>query len=223
MTNKALMNFLSMGMWGSSYSSHYNSAWQCYYNYQHEIREILKVEEHLRSSLKAEKEHLEPLISHITNDLHDKAYLSATSCHLYACMAIEGFINHYGTKRLGESAYKSLLERTGITEKISLIYLICFETILLTADEPIKSIRKLFDERNALVHPKTKELTPENLKNFSYKHPKDLPTEQTIETLERFKSNICSMDSEIREGSYFRKPTPHKLFSEMVLDALNKS
>lgn len=208
MTNSTIFSFQRNGAWSSSYSFHYECAWMCFYEYQNYIVELSKAEKDLRASLNVQEEYLEGFVRHETDHLHMQAYRAATSAHLFACMAIEGFINHYGTVRLGEEAYKALLERMGITEKLSLIYLLCFEKKVLIADSPIKQIRKLFDQRNSLVHPKTKELTPDNMASHIYVHPSKLSIKDSMEILESFIDNICGLDHEISRDFNFKKPAP---------------
>lgn len=128
MTNKALHEFLKHGGWNSSYSSHYQSAWQFFKEYTDSVSKLQNEESRIRDKYKGDdKDCLDYLIRKGTDWFHDSAYRYATSAHLFVCMTIEGFTNFYGTKRLGETTYKKLLERIGITEKISLIYLLCFE------------------------------------------------------------------------------------------------
>ncbi len=76
---------------------------------------------------------------------------------LTSCLDIESFLNYYGVIRLGEEFYKTTIERLGITEKIKLIGVICFDLKLDSQTELLKTIRLLFDKRNSIVHPKTKE------------------------------------------------------------------
>lgn len=208
MTNKALNSFKQEGGWNSSYSSHYESAWLFLYDYE-EVLKTLKLEE-LRITEENEDfpvEHLSSFIHHETRYLQANAYRYATSAHLFVCMAVEGFINYYGTKRLGEENYKRLLERVGITEKIALIYLLCFEVSLDAKSEVVRSIRTIFDQRNALVHPKTKKIDFDNLDKFEYKHPETLELERTFESMELFVADICLKDREVDREFNFLRPS----------------
>lgn len=207
MENKALKNFRQEGAWNSSYSSHYESAWFYLYDYE-EVLNRLKSEE-LRVAKENEgfpSEHLSGLIHHETRHLHVDAYRYAISAHLFVCMAVEGFINYYGTKRLGEKTYKKLLERVGITEKLSLVYLLRFEVMLDSNSQMIKGIRTIFDKRNALVHPKAKEIDFDNLDKYVYMHPERLELEKVFESMEIFISDICLKDAEVKRDFNFAKP-----------------
>lgn len=207
MTNKALNKFRQEGGWNTSYTSHYESAWLYLYDYKEALKELKLLELHIvETNPTFPEEHLSSFIMYETGHLHTDAYRYATSAHLFVCMALEGFINFYGTKRLGEKTYKRLLERLGITEKIALIYLLCFEVNLDAKNDIIRNVRAIFDQRNALVHPKTKEFNPDNLDNFLYKHPEKLELEKAFEFMELFVDDICLKDREIDRGFHFAKP-----------------
>lgn len=206
MSNKGLYDFIKLGGWSSSYGSHYESAWLCFYEFDKVINLLKKEEKRIRDEGGIQEEHLEGYIHHETDYLHSEAYRSATSTHLYSCMTIEGFTNYYGTKRLGEDLFKPILERVGITEKLSLIYLVCFEKRILPSDKLVKDIRKIFDQRNSLVHPKTKEVTSQNFKDHQYVHPSELDIVDTLKILEQFIDNFCEMDKNINRAFHFNKP-----------------
>lgn len=74
---------------------------------------------------------------------------------LYSCLAIEGFLNDYGVRRLGQVFYARNLERLSPTQKVSVLIATCRHQ-LLPPDAPIlATVRRLFEARNRLVHPKT--------------------------------------------------------------------
>ncbi|MCS6232552.1 hypothetical protein G3488_17025 [Shewanella baltica] len=207
MKNQQVFDFLREGSWNSSYSSHYECAWLCL----NEFESILKVLREKEKTFEEEMNKMPPeyqgsFLMHHTDDLRTDAYRSATSAHLFVCMAIEGFINFYGVKRLGETYYKRVLERVGITEKLMLIYLICFDYKLDPNEDIVKSIRRVFDQRNVLVHPKTKEFSPKNASQFNYVHPSELEIHIAFEIMEGFVSEMCSRDEQIDKEFHFKKP-----------------
>lgn len=207
MSDQAIYDFNREGSWNSAYSSHYECAWLCLYDFEATLKALKEREISLENEArKVPPEYYTSFMMHHTDDLHTNAYRAATSAHLYVCMAIEGFINYYGVKRLGESFYKRVLERMGITEKLMLIYLLCFDHKLEAEGAIMKPIRRIFDQRNALVHPKTKEFSPDRLAQFIYKHPFDLKIHVAFETLERFADEMCSMDTHISREFHFKKP-----------------
>lgn len=200
------LEFNRQGAWVSSYSDHYQNAWHYYYEYEKALKKLINTESKIKMAGGIEEEFLESYIDHKTAGLQQRAYRAATSAHLYSCMAIEGFINYYGTRRLGQDIYKKLLERLGITEKLSLLYLLCFSQKRLMSDEPICSVRDLFDLRNSLVHPKTKELTSKNIHEFGTPHPTEHFVQDTMNALESFIESICTADTGINRKFYFLKP-----------------
>lgn len=73
-------------------------------------------------------------------------------------------------------------------------------------NEFIKSIRKVFDQRNALVHPKTKEIDFKNIENYAYIHPGNLELNNAFNTLEMFIDDFCNKDPDIDRNFHFQKP-----------------
>jgi len=205
MDEEAVFEYLRDGVWATSFSSHYNHTRHCLNKYKKTIKRIAKREDELRKDSSIEAEFLELYVTESTRKLHEEAYFYGTSVKIYACMTIEGFVNYYGTKRLGETFYKSNIERIGITEKISILLLLLFNTSLKKDNPKLKLIRNLFDARNALVHPKTKELDIKNIENYLYKHPKDLNIETTYNSLEDLINYLCSLDKDISREIYFKK------------------
>jgi hypothetical protein len=74
-------------------------------------------------------------------------------------MAVEGFLNYYGVVRMGEEEFTRNFERLGIIPKLRALLLFCDSIRLFDNDSLITAASKLVQNRNALVHPKTKELT----------------------------------------------------------------
>ena len=99
--------------------------------------------------------------------------------------------------------------RISITEKLSLLYLLCFEKKLSPKDKIYKLVRKVFDERNSLVHPKTREVRVEkdNSGQLRDNQPKNLMISESMEILEFFILNISNEDPDIKMLSCFEKPT----------------
>ena len=217
MSDQAIYEFNREGSWVSAYSSHYECAWLCLYDFEATLKALKQKEKSLENEArKVPPEFYTSFMFHHTDDLDTNAHRAATSAHLYVCMAIEGFINYYGVKRLGESFYKRVLERMGITEKLMLIYLLCFNHKLETEGAIVNLIRRTFDQRNALVHPKTKEFSPDRIEQFIHKHPFDIDIHAAFETLERFADEVCSMDSHISRELHFKKPNNSMQSSAMA-------
>lgn len=195
------------GAWSYSHPFYYRCAYKAYLEYDRWIEQIHHREEELqKENPDMEPDELWSYIDYETDELWFEAYRAASSVQLFACMTIEAFLNHYGMKRLGEDFYKRNLERIGITEKLSILILTCQQKLLKKNDIIIKKTRALFDARNRLVHPKSKEINFERLDDFSTKHPKDLSVKEIINDMEDIISMLCEMDDDINRDFEFSKP-----------------
>lgn len=104
----------------------------------------------------------ETITSYIDHLIRDDAWQLEALCiatQFFSCMAVEAFLNFYGVNRLGEKYYKHNLERLGISEKLKILITICTQEIIEDQDEIVQLVRRMFDRRNSLAHPKAKELT----------------------------------------------------------------
>jgi len=195
---KNIRPYATEGAWVSSHHFYYESA----HKFRDEFKKILVTLSEEEEKLRSENsdmgpEHIESFVCYKTDGLREEAYRYATSSILFACMTVEGLVNDYGTIRLGGDFYKRNLERVGITEKLSLIILICIGVKLEKKDELFKRTRKLFDKRNSLVHPKTKEFDFRRSEDFITLHPSELSVEETIEDIEFIIERLNDMDPQI--------------------------
>ena len=85
--------------------------------------------------------------------------ITSDSVRIYAAMAVEGFLNFYGVLRLGQQAYDEHFERLGIVPKLRALLLVCDQLQIPKNDPLVLCLDKVAGSRNALVHPKTKEVT----------------------------------------------------------------
>lgn len=111
---------------------------------------------------------------------------------LFACMAIESFVNDYGTRRLGEKYFKRNLERLRIAEKISVLLLICGLARMEPGDPLLARIERVFQERNSIVHPKTKEIK----ESFQLGN-RGTEVDEAFETLRKFLQRMKELDSDL--------------------------
>lgn len=102
-------------------------------------------------------------IDHIIRPNVDKLIISSTVIQILCCMSVEAFINYYGVKLIGEEPYKRNYEKLGITQKLEILLAIHRKVNLPKNSEITKLLRKMFDKRNNLVHPKTKEISFDDL------------------------------------------------------------
>lgn len=97
-------------------------------------------------------------VFHQLRGMREHAWALATAVEIYAAMSVEAFLNFYGVVRLGETFYRDNLQRVGVTEKLTLLLAMCDGVELERDSELWRTVRGLFDRRNALVHPKAREL-----------------------------------------------------------------
>jgi len=205
--SKSILPYERHGAWTVSHPFYYDCAYRTLNEFQATLLRLQAKEQELRVQYSDEEEPLlTAFIYKETCDLHREAFKIATSSFLFLCMCIESFINHYGTKRLGEEYYKRNLERVGITEKLSLLVVICHQTKLDPNDPMLKKTRALFDKRNELVHPKTKEFNFEKPEDFFSKHPKEINLQSDFDDMEYIVQRLCELDSDIDRSGEFMKP-----------------
>jgi hypothetical protein len=86
---------------------------------------------------------------------------------ILGCAMIELWVNSFGIQLLNEKYYQKNIERMGIIEKIKILLAI-HKKIEMEDNDIIKNIRKLFDYRNSLVHPKAKKVTSKNIEKYAF-------------------------------------------------------
>ena len=84
---------------------------------------------------------------------------------IWTCSTIEAFVNSEGTAWLGERFYKDNLERLGILQKIHTLYALKYHVRLPPKLNRLSHVAKLFDLRNSLVHPKTRETSEQGARD----------------------------------------------------------
>jgi hypothetical protein len=77
---------------------------------------------------------------------------------LFAAMAVEAFINFYGVYRLGEGQFNRHVERLPIERKMQVLLLICDGLEADKGDRLIIALKAVAERRNALAHPKAKQV-----------------------------------------------------------------
>jgi hypothetical protein len=83
---------------------------------------------------------------------------ASDSVRIYSAMAVEGFLNLYGVVRLGQSAFDEHFERLGLVPKLRVLLLVCDALQIGRDDQLVDLLSKLAEGRNALVHPKAREV-----------------------------------------------------------------
>jgi len=199
MEKPQIYSMAESGAWNSEYMSHHQNAWHYYGDYATLTKRLTKSEKRHQKKGHA----CESLVFHLTYDLHQASYRAATSTHLFACLAMEGFLNFYGVRRLGEPYYKAEIERLPIAKKLEKIFLTVFGEP--PSDLLAKSVLETFQLRNNLVHPKTQEITSSNIETFIDPHPRDHYVKKSMRTLNDFALELCANDPDLSLDFYFPK------------------
>lgn len=196
------------GAWVSMHSFHYECAYRSLQSFRQVKKSIAKQEEALAHKVADIPEDLrQTYISHKTEALNEVADQAFVSSLLFACMAVEAFINHYGVKRLGERFFRKNLERLGITEKFSILVLACHGVMISKDDQTLLTLRAMFDTRNQLVHPKTREFSFKVLEEYArQEREKGERIEAHFSSMENVISGLCALDEQIHRDFEFQKP-----------------
>ena len=194
---------LASGGWWSPYKDYVLFAKQLLAEFETVLDELRQAEDKSRSEFEATglpPDMLDSYVHDKHDELHDLAYRTAISCHIFCCMAIEGFANMYGVRRLGEEFYKRNVERLGIVEKVSVIGACCQQWDLHAHPDVAKNLRSLFDARNRLVHPKTQEFRQERIEANIYRHPSEIPISDNFALFKSCIAFFRSADPDLELG-----------------------
>jgi hypothetical protein len=85
----------------------------------------------------------------------------ASATVLFACVAIESFLNHYGVRRFGPAFNEREYEGLTAAKKARVILSHTAPGELGDGDALFASLKRLYGRRNRLVHPKTHEYRPD--------------------------------------------------------------
>ena len=91
-------------------------------------------------------------------EARDSFRLYADSAVLFSALAIESVLNLYGVVRLGEKFYQAHYERLGLVAKFSALVATCLGQLVEKDDEHLKVLSRVSTLRNALAHPKAREI-----------------------------------------------------------------
>ena len=141
------------GAWNTEYFTYHKAALSAL---EELVRKAVNLQVHVEE---LKSQYQDPhYVFYLTMDRREKLEVLSVTVEIFCCMSVEAFLNFYGFVRLGEEFFKQNYERIGITQKLGAL-LATSQQILLPKDAEItKLVRKMFDRRNALVHPKTKEV-----------------------------------------------------------------
>lgn len=77
---------------------------------------------------------------------------------IWVCCTIESFINEEGVSWTGERFFMDNVEKSRPEQKIQIVYALKYGHVLNSKSDILRQIRDLFDMRNQLMHPKTREV-----------------------------------------------------------------
>ena len=120
---------------------------------------------------------------------------------LFAAMAIEAFINFYGVSRLGEEQFKQHVERLPIERKMQLLLLICDGLEVEKGDRLIIALKAVADRRNALAHPKAKQVPRDQPARDRSGWPIPEAAQEQIQTMREFFSEFGRLVPRSRHSS----------------------
>lgn len=126
------------------------------------------------------------------NEIH----LLADATVVFAAMAVESFLNVYGVVRLGETFYARHYERLGIVSKLAAVLGACCSTLITPEDEISQVVSRLFERRNALVHPKTREVRAERRHSGAKLQPLRDAARAAVQDMERFIDLFRTFDTD---------------------------
>lgn len=121
--------------------------------------------------------------------LVDKRDRTSDMVRIYSAMAVEGFLNWYGAIRLGEDIFNAHFERLNILEKLKMLLLVCDSIVIKNSDSLSVALKSIAESRNALVHPKPREVS--ELSSIPQKYSRVPHTARdTIKNMELFFSEF---------------------------------
>ena len=201
-------SFAKNGAWYTSHQFFYRSAYVEYELYEIRLKTLFEAEKASEIAHSNEGEYKVDLVRHETDALREQCMRAAYCALMFGCMCFESFLNFYGVRRLGQAFHKRFVERMGITEKLVYLLSVGSTEILSTDDEIIDRCRRLFDARNALAHPKAREVKFDAFGaplEIPDDHPTAIPIKKHFEDLEACIDALCQHDKDIKRNFEFKK------------------
>jgi hypothetical protein len=111
---------------------------------------------------------------------------TSDTVRIYAAMAVEGFLDFCGVLRLGQDVFDDHFERLGLVQEVRALLLVCDQLDVSRQDPLVICLDKLAMSKNALVHPKTREVVgdPQTHQRSSIKVPE--AARECVENMEAF-------------------------------------
>ena len=137
------------------------------------------------------------------------------SVRIYAAMAIEGFLNFYGVLRLGQDVYDDHFERLGIVPKLRTLLLVSNQTNVPKKDQLCLDLDAVAQSRNALVHPKTREVAGDPLTHERSYTEVPGAARRSVEAMESFFSGFVAAVPAIAQHLNLEK-VPRQTSTELM-------
>lgn len=197
-------SFVRHGAWVGAHLTFYRFAHEALSEYSASVDLLEARSTEIEESNRSENaESISLIVTHETHEFEERTIRKSVTVVLFACMAVEAFLNCYGVRRLGEKFYKRNMERIGITEKMSVLVLSCNGYKLDANASVLALTRRLFDQRNRLVHPKTKELQFDQFGMPSHAPPEELSAPDCVKAMDDILEEFCSYDSDLDFNAEF--------------------
>jgi len=101
-------------------------------------------------------------------------------------MAVEGFLNFYGVLRLGQAVFDEHYERLGLVPKLRQLLLVCNSCNIPKNHRACLLLDEISRGRNALVHPKTREVAGADAEQSRGATPVPERAQQAVDNMEAF-------------------------------------
>jgi len=114
--------------------------------------------------------------------------------------------------RIGEQFYKDYIEKLSLENKAAIILALCFNKVLSHDDELYKTLKNLRENRNQVVHPKTKVFDWQNEDHLEKCKERDIREDKVgefIADMERVQGMLCELDGDYRHMMFAPSSDDH--------------
>ena len=202
MTRKKIRSFSESGVWITPHRFYFPMA-QSFLQQAKDLSTVLQNKAtEIEQKSSGEERNTFGYDRDLFNENHRQVVALAVATQIFTCMAVEAFLNYYGVKLLGEQHYKRNIERLGINQKLETLIAISLQELLDDKEEITIIVKRMFERRNRLVHPKSKEMIM-NEKFVLPEFPNELEqAENAIKDMTMFFDKF----QEIDESTRFENP-----------------
>lgn len=192
MTFSTVQPFLRHGVWTTLHDRYGQAA-------IHALQELVEAKAtYIERETKLKSDNQDPnLISYLMMEDGEQLEVMSVTVEILCCMSVEAFLNFYGVVRLGEEFYHRTFERLGILQKLPTLVATCQDILLPRGAEIATVIKRMFERRNSLVHPKAKDVS-----GGVHAHPDQAddsvtPAKNMVEDMRRFFRLFNDLDNDV--------------------------